>query len=164
MNRMVATAAALGALLAVSGTGYAADSGRNTANQQGVTATNPAGSDMIKPDQIRASKMIGSTVYDVHNQKLGSVKDLVLDKDGKVSDVVIKANGKYVAVRMSNIKSNNNRLTLDMSKDQLKQAANYQLEDKATGAGQSASPVHGGKLGASDRMSGSSTAPSSTQR
>ena len=37
-------------------------------------------STMIQPDEMRASKMIGSTVYDVQNRNIGSVKDLILDK------------------------------------------------------------------------------------
>jgi sporulation protein YlmC with PRC-barrel domain len=134
---------------------------RNSANQQGATATNPSGSDMIKPDQMRASKIIGGTVYDKNNQKIGDVKDLVLDKDGKVSDVVVDVGGflgmggKNVAVKISDIKSDNNRLTLDRTKDQLKQAADFKLDDRSTGAGTSASPVHGGQLGSG--ATGSST-------
>jgi len=36
----------------------------------------------LKPDQIRASKFMGSTVYDLQNQNIGSVKDLIFDRDG----------------------------------------------------------------------------------
>jgi sporulation protein YlmC with PRC-barrel domain len=69
----------------------------------------------IQPDQIRASKMIGSAVYDVQNRKIGSVKDLVLDRDGQVSSVVIDVGaflgmgGKYVAVSPRDIKTDHNR-------------------------------------------------------
>jgi sporulation protein YlmC with PRC-barrel domain len=157
-------AAAMSAALAISAPlANAADVQRNSANQQGATATNPAGSDMIKPDQMRASKVIGGTVYDRQNQKLGDVKDIVLDKDGKVAAVVVGVGGtlgvggKDVAVKFSDIKTDNNRLTLDKSKEQLQQAANYQLEDKQTGAGRSASPVHGGQAGSSTAPSGSPT-------
>jgi len=104
-------------------------------------------------DQIRASQMIGSAVYDVHNRKIGSVKDLILDRDGKVAEVVVDVgsflgvSGKYVAIDMSDIKANNNRLTLDRTKEQLQQMAEYRLEDRNTGAGTSTSPVTGGPLG-----------------
>ena len=107
----------------------------------------------IQPDQIRASKMIGSAVYDVQNRKIGSVKDLVLDRDGQVSSVVVDVGaflgmgGKYVAVSPRDIKTDHNRLTLDLTKEQLQQAQNYRLENSYTGAGTSASPVHGGHLG-----------------
>ena len=138
MTKLMTTAAALAMLAALSApAAFAADKQTNTANQQGATATNPAGSDMIKPDQMRASKIIGEDVYDVQNRKLGDVKDLVLDKDGKVAAVVVGVGGflgvgeKDVAVSMSDLKTDNNRLTLDRTKEQLQQAANYQLQDKA---------------------------------
>ena len=49
--------------------------------------------------------------------------------------------GKDVAVHLSDIKTDNNRLTLDMTKEQLQQAQAYQLENPDTGAGSSTSPV-----------------------
>jgi sporulation protein YlmC with PRC-barrel domain len=156
MKTSIMAGAALAALLgAAMPAAKAADIQSNSANQQGVTATNPAGSDMIKPSQMRASKVIGANVYDRQNQKLGSVQDLILDKDGRVAAVVVSVGsvvgigGKNVAVRMSDIKTDNNRLTLDRTKQQLEQAANYRLTDRETGAGTSASPPTGGQAGSS---------------
>jgi sporulation protein YlmC with PRC-barrel domain len=117
-----------------------------------ATVTSPD-HNTIMPDQIRASKMIGSTVYDVQNRNIGSVEDLVLDRDGKVAAVVLQVGsflglgGKYVAVNLSDIKTDNNRLTLDRTKEQLQQMAAYDLENKNTGAGTSPSPATGGRLG-----------------
>ena len=34
--------------------------------------------------ELRASQLLGSTVYDVQNRNIGSIKDIVLDRDGKV--------------------------------------------------------------------------------
>jgi sporulation protein YlmC with PRC-barrel domain len=161
---LTGAASALAVVVALSSPSFAQTMERNSANQQGATATNPAGSDMILPSQMRASKVIGATVYDRDNAKLGDVQDIVLDKDGRVSAVVVSVGGflgvgaKDVAVKLNEIKTDNNRLTLDRTKDQLKQAANYQLEDKYSGAGKSASPVTGGQAG-----SGSSTPPASRQ-
>jgi sporulation protein YlmC with PRC-barrel domain len=65
---------------------------------------------IIQPNQIRASKMIGSSIYDVQNRNIGSVKDLVLDSDGRVAAVVVDVGsflgvgGKYVAISMSDTK------------------------------------------------------------
>ena len=107
----------------------------------------------IQPDQMRASKMIGSSVYDVQNRDIGKVRDLVLDKDGRIAAVVIGVGttlgmgGKTVAVKPSDLKMDNNRITLDRTKEQLQQMANYRLENRNTGAGSTTSPVHGGKLG-----------------
>jgi sporulation protein YlmC with PRC-barrel domain len=106
----------------------------------------------IQVDEVRASKMIGSAVYDVQNRKIGSVADVILNKDGKVDLVVLDVGsflgmgGKYVAVLPSDIKTDNNRLTLDRTKEQLQQMANYDLENRNTGAGTSTSPVEGGRL------------------
>jgi sporulation protein YlmC with PRC-barrel domain len=109
--------------------------------------------EVIQPDQIRASKMIGSSVYDLQNRKIGKVQDLVLGHDGRIDLVVVDVvsflgmGGKDVAVKPGDIKTDNNRLTLDVTKEQLQQMANYNLRDRNTGSGTSASPVHGGKLG-----------------
>ena len=110
-------------------------------------------SDTIQMDQIRASKMLGSSVFDLQNRTIGRVKDLVLDKDGTVAAVVIDVDsvigmgGKDVAIRLSDIKADNNRLTLDRTKEQLQQMAEYRLENRNTRAGTSTSPVQGGRLG-----------------
>src|ERR1700752_4523014 len=108
---------------------------------------------MINPEQSRASKMIGSTTYDIKPRSIGHVRDLVLDRGGKVASVVVDVGaflgmgGKYVAVNLRDLKTDHNRLTLDLTKEQLQQAQNYRLETPNAGAGTSTSPVHGGHLG-----------------
>ena len=83
---------------------------------------------------LRASQLIGSTVYDVQNRNIGSVKDIVLDRDGKVGAVILDVGaflgvgGKYVAVSLNDIKTDNDRLTLNRSKEQLQAAQSYQLD------------------------------------
>jgi hypothetical protein len=42
-----------------------------------------------KSGELRSSQIIGSTVYDVQNENIGSVKDIILDKSGRVTDVVV---------------------------------------------------------------------------
>jgi len=89
----------------------------------------------------------------LQNRNIGSVQDLVLNKDGKVDAAVVDVGsflgmgGKLVALPISDIKTDNNRLTLDRTKEQLQQMAAYDLENKNTGAGTSASPTTGGHLG-----------------
>jgi len=86
--------------------------------------------------QLRASQMIGSTVYDVQNQNIGSVKDIVLDRSGQVHAVVIDVGaflgvgGKYVAISLNDLKTDNDRLTLNRSKEQLQSAQSYQLDNR----------------------------------
>ena len=85
---------------------------------------------------LRASQMIGSTVYDVQNRNIGSVKDIVLDRDGKVTAIVVDVGaflgvgGKYVAVSLNDLKTDNDRLTLNRSKEQLQSAQSYQLDNR----------------------------------
>jgi len=123
---------AVAGLLAVSGTAMAADQ-------------------TIRSDELRASKIIGSSVYDTNNQKMGSVQDIILGTGGKVDSVIVDVGtflgmgGKDVAVKMDQIKTDHDRLTLSMTKDQLKQAPNYALTNSNTGAGQTASAPEGGR-------------------
>jgi sporulation protein YlmC with PRC-barrel domain len=88
--------------------------------------------------QLRASRLIGSTVYDGQNRNIGSVRDVILDRDGRVAAVVVDVGaflglgGKYVAVQLSELRTDNDRLTLNRSKEQLLSAETYKLEPPAT--------------------------------
>lgn len=85
---------------------------------------------------LRASQLIGSTVYDVQNRNIGSVKDIVLDRNGQVHAVVVDVGaflgvgGKYVAVNLADLKTENDRLTLNRSKEELQAAQSYQLDNR----------------------------------
>lgn len=149
MSKLNMTAALSALLMLTAPIAYAQVS---TAQHTAAAPTSVVGS-QIQPDQFRATKMIGSSVYDIQNRDIGKVKDLVLDRDGRVAAVVVDVGaflgmgGKYVAINISDIKTNNNRLTLDRTKEQLQQMTEYRLEDRTTGAGTSTSPVTGGQLG-----------------
>jgi sporulation protein YlmC with PRC-barrel domain len=124
------------------------------AQTSATPATHPAvTSHIIQSDEVRASKMIGSAVYDLQNRDIGKVSDLVLNKSGAVDVVVLDVGsflgmgGKYVGIPINDIKTDHNRLTLDRTKEQLQQMAAYQLENPNTGAGSSTSPTTGGQLG-----------------
>ena len=77
-----------------------------------VTAVTSLGG-IIQPDQIRASKMIGSDVCDVENVDIGKVQDVILDRNGRIASVVVDVGtflgmgGKNVAVRLGDIKTDN---------------------------------------------------------
>lgn len=104
----------------------------------------------IQSNELRASKITGSNVYDRNNEKIGSVQDIILGSGAKVDSVVVDVGtflgmgGKNVAVKMDQIKTDHDRLTLDMTKNQLEQAPNFQLTNNNTGAGQTASSPEGG--------------------
>jgi sporulation protein YlmC with PRC-barrel domain len=100
----------------------------------------------MRDDQIRGSKLIGASVYDPTDQKIGTVDELVLNADGKVADVVIGVGGflgageKRVAVPMAELKrGKNEHFVLAATKDSLKQMANFELKTIGTaGSGSSA--------------------------
>jgi sporulation protein YlmC with PRC-barrel domain len=111
----------------------------------GTTSTAPAHSaaTRIQPGQIRATEMNGATVYDTQNQKVGDVKDIILDRDGKVAAVVLDVGaflgmgGKYVALSMNDVKvtedkNNKPHFAVDMTKDQLKAAQAFELNRNDT--------------------------------
>ena len=101
----------------------------------------------MRDDQMRASKLIGSAVYDPSDQKIGTIDELVLNPDGKVADVVLGVGGflgageKHVAVAMAEVKrGKNEHFVLNTTKDALKQMENFDL--KAEGAARSGSSTH----------------------
>ncbi len=83
--------------------------------------------------QMLASNVMGQTVYDGSGNNLGSVNDIVLDKDGKMAAVVIGVGGflgigqKNVAVSIEAINRTTDengklKLVLNASKDEIDQA------------------------------------------
>ncbi len=125
-----------------------------TANEPAThaTATRVGGMTTMMPDQIRVTDMDGATVYDTHNQSIGDVKDILLDRDGRVAAVILDVGsflgmgGKLVAVPMSDIKvsfeknntnssTNKPRFTVNMTKEQLKSAQAFEFNpSKASGS------------------------------
>ena len=92
---------------------------------------------MTDAGQVRASKVIGSDVYNDHNEKLGSVNDLVIAKDGKLNAVLsvggfLGMGEKYVEVPYSTLifgntqKDSDNKIVVKgATKDSLKAHAAY---------------------------------------
>jgi len=154
-------AAALALMLAVALPVYAQPSSSSTPSTPiGSASTSSAPAShvtvtQLQPGQIRATQMDGATVYDPQNQKIGDIKDIILDKEGKVAAVVLDVGaflgigGKYVAVGMNDLKvtedSNNRpRFAIEMTKDQLKAAQAYDLNipSRNTGSGSTAAPAN----------------------
>src|SRR5262245_34738469 len=98
MSRLYASAASFAAILAAT---MPAAFAQPSPTHETRSATAPT-TTMIQADQVRTSKMVGSTVYDRQNRDIGNVKDIILDKDGKVAGVVVDVGsflgmgGKYV--------------------------------------------------------------------
>lgn len=111
-----------------------------TAQTSGSDAARNAAKDMPGADSKvplslnRATKVIGTNVEDANGNKIGDIKDVVLDrKTGQVAYAVVDFGGwlgmgdKYFAVPWKSLKSGtNDRYVLnDVSKEQLKKAPGF---------------------------------------
>jgi len=106
----------------------------------------------VMPGQFRATELDGATVYDRENANLGDIKDLIIDKEGKIAAVVLNVGstlgmgGKFVAVSFNELKitseSPNSRpkVAIHMTKDQLKSAQAFDLDEKKAATGTSTPP------------------------
>jgi hypothetical protein len=91
-----------------------------------------------QPDQWLASKFKGTDVLGPDNKSIGDVSDILFDKDGKIEAYVVSVGGflgmgaKDVALAPTSfevVPGTNNaspKLKLSMSKDQLKEAQNFE--------------------------------------
>ena len=111
-----------------------------------------------KPDQFLASKFKGTDVIGADDKKIGDVSDILFDKDGKIEAYVVGVGGflgigaKDVALAPSAFqivagdksKNESDKLRLSMTKDELKQAANfepYKAPSSTTGMGAGSRPM-----------------------
>jgi len=105
-----------------------------------------------RSDQFLASKFKGTDVLGSDDQKIGDVSDILFDKDGKIEAYVVSVGGflgigaKDVAMHPSSFqvvtgdksKNESDKLKVAMTKDDLKQAANfepYKAPSPTTGMG-----------------------------
>lgn len=92
---------------------------------------------MTQTGEARASKVVGSSVYNDHDESIGSINDLVIAKDGKINAILsvggfLGMGTKYVEVPYSNLvfgntqKDSDNKVVLKgATKDSLKSQAAY---------------------------------------
>lgn len=110
---------------------YAETSASGSALLTSVPASSRTVTDWYKQD-----------VYDTQNNKIGEVKDVLLEQDGQVKALIIAVGGflgageKDVAVNFSavkeSMKNNKNYLTMDTSKDALKAAPGFKYDSDKT--------------------------------
>jgi uncharacterized protein YrrD len=113
-----------------------------------------------KPDQYLASKFKGTDVVGSDNQKIGDVSDILFDKDGKIEAYVVGVGGflgigskdvamapsAFTVVAGDKSKNEADKLKVSMTKDQLKQASNfepYKAPASTTGSGAGTRPIGG---------------------
>lgn len=126
--------AAAGGLVAQTGTGNT-QSGAGTAGTGNATASgrSPAASSEDWQRIYRASKIIGTDVRNTRGEKIGDIKDLVLDRNGAISYAVVSTGGflgigdRLHAVPWNVIQTAPGRdyRVLDMDKNRLKNAPNF---------------------------------------
>jgi hypothetical protein len=118
---------------------------QNTMNNSSTPAAPVAAS-----GQWRASKIVGVSVYNQQNDKIGDISDVIIDSSGKVDGVVVGVGGflgigeHYVMMRLDQIKFSNeanktttgstsssskqwypDRGTVNASKDELKKMPEF---------------------------------------
>lgn len=99
---------ALGASLAVTPVWAASPSTVGTATMNGSTVTEPSQRNPVLADNgdVRMSKLIGTNVYNEHDQKLGSIDDVLMSKTGQ-PDVIVKINGDLYPVSWNKLQFGN---------------------------------------------------------
>ena len=152
MSRTTMTAAFAVILAASMPMAYAADTPTAaTPPSSATTVHTTVPANHIMPGQIRTTQMDGATVYDAHGKNIGDIKDMIHDKQGRIAAVVLDVGsflgmgGKFVAMSMNDIKvdfDNNNKpkFSVDMTKDQLKAAQAFDLNEKTATTGSSTAP------------------------
>jgi len=93
-------------------------------------------------DSATVTNYYKQSVYDTHQNKIGKIDDVLVDKQGKVTALIIGVGGflgvgeKDVAVPFSAVKTEKKNdswyLTLDETKDSLKAASGYKYDRGST--------------------------------
>jgi sporulation protein YlmC with PRC-barrel domain len=104
-----------------------------------TTSTNSADSTYVTSDQnVRASKVVGASVYNDQNQKIGSVDDVLIGSNDGVSGVVLSVGGflgmdsKLVEVPYSKIQVNGDKLVMSgATKDDLTRLPEYKYKSNS---------------------------------
>jgi sporulation protein YlmC with PRC-barrel domain len=120
-----------------------------------------AGSSLTEPQwyssqagELRASKLIGTSVKNTAGETIGDINEIVLGKDGKVAAVVVGVGGflgigeREVAVRYESLRlvggaGQTTSATLNATKDSLKAAPEWKwsAEDRRSPTGTGTKPV-----------------------
>jgi hypothetical protein len=106
-----------------------------------------------QPGEVRASKLIGTSVKNAAGETIGDINEVVLGSDGKIAAVVIGVGGflgmgeREVAVRFESLKltrgsDQSTTATLNATKDSLQAAPEWKWsgEDSRTPSGKSTKP------------------------
>jgi sporulation protein YlmC with PRC-barrel domain len=122
-----------------------------TATQEQPVTPPPA--DAIIPAEsatdMRADKLIGTSVYNAEGQEVGSVQDIVFDQDGKIVGVVLKVGGllgiggKSVGIKWDEVQvmPQEGTVKVNYSEDQLKVAPAFKTQEAIAAEQQQSMPA-----------------------
>ena|ERR1700761_6262680 len=132
-----ATAPGMGTSHTVATPGSTTGTTTGTTGMTGSTASSSTANStsyMTSDDQIRASKLIGSSVYNDQKQSVGSIDELLMDNHHNVTSAVLSVGGflgvgsKLVKVPYKNLHVANNTVILPgASKDELQKMPSYEF-------------------------------------
>lgn len=163
------TAAAIATLVAVPSFAQTSTSPTNSSPTTSSTGTMHNGSTTTsstsmdnagKSDEVRASKLVGATVYNDQNQSVGTVDDILLAHDSKQPDRAIISVGGFLGIGSKLVEVSYDRLKLEANnkvvmpnatKDELKGMKDFSYNTLA----------HSGTINASSSSTTSSTGTSS---
>jgi sporulation protein YlmC with PRC-barrel domain len=103
---------------------------------------NPPPSDAVisaqSDGEVRADQIIGMTVYNAEGEKVGTVHDILLDKEGKATGVVLSVGGvlgvgaKSVGLTWKEIdvKPDQQQVQISYTKDQLEAAPDFKTTEQ----------------------------------
>ena len=95
--------------------------------------------DMPAPNAADARKLIGRNIKNAENETFGEIKSVFISPDGKVDSVMVSVGGflgvgdREVRIAWSDLRiaDNGEKVTVNMTKDQLKAKPEYRYKDEA---------------------------------
>lgn len=93
-------------------------------------------------DQIRSDQLVGSDIVNAADDKIGSISDLIMDKDGQVVGIIVGVGGflgmgeKQVALSWDSVEittgedNDNYQVMTPVEKEDLEDATEYREEDE----------------------------------
>jgi len=99
---------AAGAVVAMMATAAVAQTSNSA--QTSTQSSSSAGQTASAKNEWQASKLIGTNVYNAQNEKIGDIRELLLDRNGNIAEVAVSVGGFLgmgahdVAVKFSELK------------------------------------------------------------
>jgi sporulation protein YlmC with PRC-barrel domain len=151
----VIAATAVSAALCASGAAFAQQDGMSQPSALAVKTTSGAQPQWYTQhgNEMRASRLIGTTVANDANEAVGKISELVLSKDGKVAAVVIGVGGflgmgereialDFASLRIAQDSNHKTTVTIDATKDSLKSVPEWQwIGDRSGTSGNGSAPT-----------------------